>query len=138
MRGPAAVDREERVKRPRAEEGSEMSKQSPLKSRKIAPEVFLELRGLRHPILESLIGSEYVASDLSTIGERNVCIITGPNCGGKSTFIRAVGVAVLLAHIGSFVPAAKAVIPVCDRIMTRVGAADRTLRGLLMILKTYK
>ena len=84
----------------------------------------------RHPVVECLLkANEYVAND--TVLEKNnpVAIITGPNMAGKSTYIRQVAVIVLLAHIGSFVPASKAEIGIVDRIFTRVGASDNLVRG---------
>ena len=85
----------------------------------------LQLEQVRHPLLEAQLGSaQYVASDLRLDCAQKMCIITGPNMGGKSTFMRAVGVCVILAHIGSFVPARKAIIPVMDKIFMRIGATD--------------
>jgi DNA mismatch repair ATPase MutS len=69
----------------------------------------LQLLGLRHPLLEkSLAAGKYIPSDLALSGEQQMCLITGPNMGGKSTFMRAVGLAVILAQMGSFVPATHA------------------------------
>jgi hypothetical protein len=65
----------------------------------------LQLLGLRHPLLEKSLGAgKYIPSDLTLSGEQQMCLITGPNMGGKSTFMRAVGLAVVLAQLGSFVP----------------------------------
>jgi DNA mismatch repair protein MSH2 len=90
----------------------------------------LKLTSLRHPCVEAQLGSKYVASDLSMDAERRVAVITGPNMGGKSTFMRAVGIAVFLAHVGSFVPALEASIPITDKLLVRVGAADSTRDGI--------
>jgi DNA mismatch repair ATPase MutS len=69
----------------------------------------LQLPGLRHPLLEKSLGAgKYIPSDLALSGEQQMCLITGPNMGGKSTFMRAVGLAVVLAQMGSFVPATHA------------------------------
>mgnify|MGYP003897878811 FL=1 len=80
------------------------------------------------------MGSKYVASSLSLAGSDRVAVVTGPNMGGKSTFIRAVGVCALLAHVGSFVPADRAVIPLYDRLLVRMGATDSCLRGVSTFL----
>ena len=91
----------------------------------------LYLVGLRHPIVEALVGrSKYIASDLDFRSGKRTAIITGPNMGGKSTYIRAVGLAVLLSHMGSFVPCTSASIPCYDRLLARVGASDSTMAGL--------
>jgi hypothetical protein len=76
----------------------------------------LQLLGLRHPLLEKSLGAgKYIPSDLALSGEQQMCLITGPNMGGKSTFMRAVGLAVILAQMGSFVPATHAHLQVgCD------------------------
>lgn len=84
----------------------------------------------RHPVVECLLkANEFVANDTSLENENPVAIITGPNMAGKSTYIRQVALIVLLAHIGSFVPANKAEISIVDRIFTRVGASDNLVRG---------
>jgi len=85
----------------------------------------------RHPVVEQLLSrEEFVPNDFLLNNEEDqVLLITGPNMAGKSTFIRQVGLTVLLAQIGSFVPADKAVIGLVDRIFTRVGASDRLAKG---------
>lgn len=84
----------------------------------------------RHPIIESFDKSSFISNntDLSS-KEGNMCILTGPNMAGKSTYIRQVATIVLMAQIGSFVPANKAQISIVDRIFTRVGASDDLSRG---------
>jgi len=83
-----------------------------------------------HPIIESFDKSSFISNntDLSS-KEGNMCILTGPNMAGKSTYIRQVATIVLMAQIGSFVPANKAEISIVDRIFTRVGASDDLSRG---------
>jgi DNA mismatch repair protein MutS len=91
----------------------------------------LSIKGGRHPVLERIMSVDepYVANDCE-IGERNqLLIITGPNMAGKSSFLRQTGLIVLLAQVGSFVPADEAGIGIVDRIFTRVGASDNITSG---------
>ena len=91
----------------------------------------LRLVGCRHPCVEALGSGEFVPNDcLMAKGDSWFQIITGPNMGGKSTFIRQVGVCVLLAQVGCFVPAQEAELVVRDAIFCRVGAGDCQLRGI--------
>jgi DNA mismatch repair protein MutS len=85
----------------------------------------------RHPVLEqTLIEERFVPNDaLLDNSENQILIITGPNMAGKSTYIRQVALLVLMAQVGSFIPAARATISLVDRIFTRVGAADDLARG---------
>jgi len=85
----------------------------------------------RHPVVEALTGRErYVPNDTLLDGADNrLLIITGPNMAGKSTYMRQVALIVLMAQVGSFVPAASASIGLVDRIFTRVGASDNIARG---------
>ncbi len=92
----------------------------------------LEIVGGRHPVVETLLppGERYVPNGTSLNAEdRQIAIITGPNMAGKSSYLRQVGLIVLLAQIGSFVPAESAVIGVVDKIFTRVGAQDNIAAG---------
>ena len=90
----------------------------------------LVLSQLRHPLLEHLLGSaHYVPSSLTLSDRYACCLLTGPNMGGKSTFMRAVAISVILAHTGSYVPAASAVVPVVDKLFMRIGASDCTFTG---------
>nr|MBP9839249.1 DNA mismatch repair protein MutS [Pseudomonadota bacterium] len=85
----------------------------------------------RHPVVESVIGANnFIANDtLLTPEKRRFAILTGPNMGGKSTYLRQVGIIQLLAQTGSFVPAKNLELGVVDRIFTRIGAADDLARG---------
>jgi len=84
----------------------------------------------RHPVVECLSDEPFIANDTYLNGEtERVLIITGPNMGGKSTYLRQNALICLMAQIGSYVPATKAEIGVVDRIFTRVGAADHLARG---------
>lgn len=92
----------------------------------------LEIIAGRHPVVEKNLspGEDFIANDLALNPEKEqMWIITGPNMAGKSTFLRQVGLIVLMAQIGSFVPAQKATIGIVDRIFTRVGASDKLALG---------
>ena len=84
----------------------------------------------RHPVVEKLLQDQsFVPNDANLGKEEKIAIITGPNMAGKSTYMRQVALIVLMASIGSFVPAKQADIPICDRIFTRVGASDDLASG---------
>ncbi len=91
----------------------------------------LVIKDGRHPVLDqTLVEEKFVPNDTSLDGEqKRLAVVTGPNMAGKSTFIRQVALIVLMAHIGSFVPAESAEIGLVDRIFTRVGASDDLARG---------
>ncbi|MDU0295695.1 DNA mismatch repair protein MutS, partial [Paraclostridium sp. MRS3W1] len=91
----------------------------------------LDIKNGRHPVVESIVGEEnFVPNDTYlNQGENIINIITGPNMAGKSTYMRQTAVIALMAHIGSFVPAEYANIPILDRIFTRVGASDDLAQG---------
>ncbi|MEL6545508.1 MAG: DNA mismatch repair protein MutS, partial [Myxococcota bacterium] len=92
----------------------------------------LELEASRHPVIERMMrpGERFVPNDarLDADGAR-LMIVTGPNMAGKSTVMRQVAICTILAHVGSFVPARRARVGVCDRVFTRVGASDDIGRG---------
>ena len=99
----------------------------------VVAEPVLELEASRHPVIERLLpgGERFVPNDLSlSAAQRQLLVITGPNMAGKSTVMRQAALCTLLAHMGSFVPAKRARVGLCDRIFTRVGAADHLGRGL--------
>ena len=91
----------------------------------------LEIEDGRHPVVEQTLEDErFVPNDLSLdTAERQMIILTGPNMSGKSTIMRQAALIALLAQMGSFVPAKAATVGICDRIFTRVGAADDLVRG---------
>lgn len=97
----------------------------------VAEHGVLHIREGRHPVLELLQTEErFVANDADLDpAERQIALITGPNMAGKSTYLRQVALLALLAHTGSFVPAAEARIDLLDRIFTRIGASDDLSRG---------
>ncbi|CAN7177020.1 DNA mismatch repair protein MutS [Pseudoduganella sp. LjRoot289] len=82
----------------------------------------------RHPVVEGQI-ERFIANDCRFVNERRLLLITGPNMGGKSTFMRQVALITLLAYVGSYVPAASAVIGPIDRVFTRIGATDDLAGG---------
>ena len=81
----------------------------------------------RHPVVEALSRERFVPNDTALDAETRTMVITGPNMAGKSTYMRQTALIVLMAHIGCFVPAKSAQIPVIDRIFTRVGASDNLI-----------
>ena len=98
-----------------------------------APELsdapLLHIEAGRHPVVEQVIDTPFVPNDLELSEQRRMLVITGPNMGGKSTYMRQAALIAILAHIGSFVPAARAVIGPLDRIFTRIGASDDLAGG---------
>jgi len=105
------------------------------KSNYVKPEIhendFIEIKNGRHPVLEKImpIDQKYVPNDCRLDVETRVQIITGPNMSGKSSFLRQVGLIVLLTQSGSYVPAESASIGLVDKIFTRVGASDNLAAG---------
>lgn len=88
----------------------------------------LQIKEGRHPVVEAISKERFVPNDaLLDNGENRCAIITGPNMAGKSTYMRQIGLIALMSHIGSFVPAKSAEIPLIDRIFTRVGASDNLI-----------
>jgi len=92
----------------------------------------LEIESGRHPVVEAALrqsGDRFVANDLSMGPDDRLWLITGPNMGGKSTFLRQTALIAVLAQAGAFVPAARAKIGIVDRLFSRVGASDNLARG---------
>ncbi|MEO7454650.1 MAG: DNA mismatch repair protein MutS [Gemmatimonadaceae bacterium] len=90
----------------------------------------LEIAEGRHPVVERMMPRDkFIPNDVRLVEDARVVILTGPNMAGKSTILRQVGLIVLMAQTGSFVPASSATIGVCDRVFTRVGASDNLVRG---------
>jgi DNA mismatch repair protein MutS len=90
----------------------------------------LEISAGRHPVVERMMPREkFIPNDVTLTEDARMIILTGPNMAGKSTVLRQVGLIVLMAQVGSFVPASKARIGVVDRLFTRVGASDNLVRG---------
>lgn len=89
----------------------------------------IEIVAGRHPVVEQVLSEPFISNPLDLSPQRRLLIITGPNMGGKSTYMRQAALITLLAYIGSFVPAEKAFIGPIDRIFTRVGASDDLAAG---------
>ncbi len=89
----------------------------------------LHIKEGRHPVVEMRLHAGFIPNDLSLTDVESLWLITGPNMGGKSTFLRQVALITLMAHVGSFVPAAAADVPLVDRIFTRIGASDNVAEG---------
>ena len=92
-------------------------------------EIGLQIENGRHPVVEQVIKEPFIANPVNLNQARHLLIITGPNMGGKSTYMRQTALITLMAHIGSFVPAEQAVIGQIDRIFTRIGASDDLASG---------
>ncbi len=103
------------------------------KTGKETPRGILMIAGGRHPVIENLLqerGERFVPNDLYLDDQTQfLLVITGPNMGGKSTYLRQAALISILAQMGSFVPAAQAKLPLLDRIFTRIGASDNLARG---------
>lgn len=95
----------------------------------LVDEPVLRIERGRHPVVEAVREDPFEPNDLDLHADRRMLVITGPNMGGKSTYMRQNALIALLAHIGSFVPAAKAELGPIDRILTRIGAGDDLARG---------
>lgn len=90
----------------------------------------LDLQDARHPVLETVIAAnQFIANDCQLDNDNTTMLITGPNMAGKSTYMKTVALNVILAHIGTFVPCARADVPIMDRIFTRIGASDDMMTG---------
>ena len=95
----------------------------------LTDERFINITSNRHPVVEKVIESEFVPNNIIMDKNTDILLITGPNMAGKSTYMRQVAITVIMAQIGSFVPASEAVIPVFDAIYTRIGASDDLVSG---------
>lgn len=89
----------------------------------------IQIQEGRHPVVEEHMSEGFIPNDLNMDDERKMLIVTGPNMGGKSTYMRQTALIIIMAHMGSFVPASSALIGPIDRIFTRIGAADDLTAG---------
>ncbi|ERF79111.1 DNA mismatch repair protein MutS [Gallibacterium anatis] len=92
-------------------------------------QTLISIEAGRHPVVETVLQDPFIANPLDLNQKRHLLIITGPNMGGKSTYMRQTALITLMAYIGSFVPAQQAVIGPIDRIFTRIGASDDLASG---------
>ena len=97
---------------------------------KINENYSLEITDGRHPVLEKFLEEDFIPNNLNLTEKNFFSIVTGPNMGGKSVFLRQTALIALMAQVGSFVPARKAKIGIIDRIFSRVGASDNVSKGL--------
>lgn len=95
----------------------------------LTEEAVVTIEAGRHPVVEHVSKEEYVPNDIIMGEDTRTILITGPNMSGKSTYMRELAIIVILAQMGSFVPAKKAIIPVFDKIFTRIGASDDLVSG---------
>ena len=89
----------------------------------------LEIENGRHPVIEEVSEKDFIPNDLKLYNDDKVLLITGPNMSGKSTYMRQNALIVIMAQLGSFVPATKAKLPIFDQIFTRIGSSDDIARG---------
>jgi len=90
----------------------------------------MEIKDGRHPVIEKIMtNNNYVSNDVYLDKEKSTMLITGPNMGGKSTYMRQTAIIAIMAQIGSFIPATSATLPVFDKIFTRIGASDDIISG---------
>ena len=95
----------------------------------LTDENIINIKDGRHPVVEVVSQSEYIPNDCLMDSGINTLLITGPNMSGKSTYMRQIAIIVILAQMGSFVPAASARLPIFDKIFTRIGASDDLVSG---------
>lgn len=95
----------------------------------LVQEAGIHIQGGRHPVVERVMNEPFIANPIEINPQRRMLIITGPNMGGKSTYMRQTALIALMAHIGSYVPAESASIGPLDRIFTRIGASDDLASG---------
>ncbi|AWI50425.1 DNA mismatch repair protein MutS [Actinobacillus porcitonsillarum] len=94
-----------------------------------SPQRIINIKGGRHPVVEQVLKEPFIANPVYLNGQRHLLVVTGPNMGGKSTYMRQIALITLMAYIGSFVPAESAEIGIVDRIFTRIGASDDLASG---------
>ena len=96
---------------------------------KLCQKHLINIKGGRHSIVEKCLENDFIPNDIYADGKKRIMMITGPNMGGKSTYMRQIALIVFMAHLGHFVPAQSAEIGIVDRIFTRIGASDDIAQG---------
>ena len=89
----------------------------------------VKLTECRHPVVEKVLKEKYVPNDIIMSSRENILLITGPNMAGKSTYMRQFAITVIMAQIGCYVPCKEAILPIFDKIFTRIGASDNLVSG---------
>ena len=95
----------------------------------IVDERIIDIKDNRHPVVEKVLETEFVPNDIVMDKNTDILVITGPNMAGKSTYMRELVITVIMAQIGSFVPASSCTLPIFDKIFTRIGASDDLVSG---------
>ena len=95
----------------------------------ISKERRIDIKEARHPVVEKVIKNEFVPNDIVMNKDTDILLITGPNMAGKSTYMRTLAIIIIMAQIGSFVPAKSCTISIFDKIFTRIGASDDLVSG---------
>ena len=95
----------------------------------ISDKRIIDIKGSRHPVVEKVLNTEYVDNDIYMDEKTNILMITGPNMAGKSTYKRELVITSIMAQMGSFVPAKSCIIPIFDKVFTRIGASDDLVSG---------
>jgi len=95
----------------------------------LTEEKVIQIKDGRHPVVEKVSKKDYVPNDISMGKDTNILLITGPNMAGKSTYMRQLAIIIIMAQIGSFVPCKSCMIPIFDKIFTRIGASDDLVSG---------
>ena len=96
---------------------------------KLIKERIIDIKNNRHPVVEKVLDSTFVPNDIYMDEKTNILVITGPNMAGKSTYMRELVITVIMAQMGSFVPAKECIMPIFDKVFTRIGASDDLVSG---------
>lgn len=108
---------------------SNVSDQNKFVRPQLVDEKVIKLVDCRHPVVEKVMKDKYISNDIMMDENTNILLITGPNMAGKSTYMRQCAITIIMAQIGSFVPCKSCVMPIFDKIFTRIGASDDLVSG---------